>query len=63
MEPRRRDQLKSLKANPTQKRKRFRIVKLEERIAPAQGQGGKDHTKRPTACCQTIYIVGCSGPW
>lgn len=34
MEPRRQDHSKSREANPTQRPKRFHILKLEERIAP-----------------------------
>jgi hypothetical protein len=37
MEPRR-EEPKAPKSRPAEKRKRFRIVKLEERIAPTQGK-------------------------
>ena len=36
MEPRREEQQKALEPNAGQKPKRFRIVKLEERIAPGK---------------------------
>jgi hypothetical protein len=43
MEPRREKQKKALEHNAQPKRKRFRIVKLEERIAPARGGKGTNN--------------------
>jgi hypothetical protein len=42
MEPHREEQ-KALEPSAEQKPKRFRIVKLEERIAPRMGGGGTGH--------------------
>jgi len=42
MEPRREEQ-KTLQASAEQKPRRFRIVKLEERIAPAKGGNANTH--------------------
>jgi hypothetical protein len=44
MEPHREESQKALQASAEQRPKRFRIVKLEERIAPSQGGG---HTGVP----------------
>jgi hypothetical protein len=50
MEPRR-EEPKAPKPRTEEKPKRFRIVKLEERIAPAyHGTAGACHSKRGTLC-------------
>ena len=56
MEPRREEQ-KAPQPGAKQKPKRFRIVKLEERIAPAKGGGGTNGAK-PTCYC-TIATCTC----
>ena len=48
MEPRREEQ-KALQPNAERKPNRFRIIKLEDRIAPAKGGHGNTH--RCTAHC------------
>ena len=48
MEPHRENQKKALEASAKPKRKRFRIVKLEERIAPKRGGKGTKNCPLPT---------------
>ena len=60
MEPRREEQQKTLKPSAGQKPKRFRIVKLEERIAPRKGGHSQGKltacgTTCPTGDCSLIY--------
>jgi hypothetical protein len=61
MEPHR-EKPKEPKPCPEEKRKRFRIVKLEERIAPGGGHGnGSNATRCHTGCltcapCGTLSI-------
>jgi hypothetical protein len=43
MEPHREEQPKAPEPGAEQKPRRFRIVKLEERIAPGKGGGGPTH--------------------
>jgi hypothetical protein len=43
MEPRREESQKALEPSAAQKPKRFRIVKLEERIAPRRGGNGTNN--------------------
>ena len=50
MQPRR-EEPKAPPPSAEQKRKRFRIVKLEERIAPGSGGKGSNHT---CACVETF---------
>jgi hypothetical protein len=59
MEPHREDQQKALQPSATPKPKRFRIVKLEERIAPTQG-GGTQHGH--TCRCVSVQCgtTGCT---
>jgi hypothetical protein len=45
MEPRR-DRPRVPKPRPEEKPRRFRLIKLEERIAPRKGIGGTDPTNR-----------------
>jgi hypothetical protein len=52
MEPRREDQPRPEEPRPEEKPKRFRIVKLEERIAPSAGGGSKN--------CKPISWKGCA---
>jgi hypothetical protein len=42
MEPRR-EKPKAPKPRPEEKQKRFRLIKLEERIAPSGGGGGRSN--------------------
>jgi hypothetical protein len=57
MEPHREEPQKALEPSAAQKPKRFRIVKLEERIAPTKG-GNVSH--RPMACATVMSChVGC----
>ncbi len=53
MEPRREEQQKAPQPGAERKPKRFRIVKLEERIAPSTGGHGTNHT------CGSGYGKGC----
>ncbi len=66
MESHREEQQKALETSATLKPKRFRIVKLEERIAPAKGGGtnGACPTHKCTAGCPNTYgfcslVVAC----
>ncbi len=43
MEPREQDQKQSAQTHSQEKPRRFRIVKLEERIAPSQGGNGTNN--------------------
>jgi hypothetical protein len=58
MEPHREEPQKALEASTAQKPKRFRIVKLEERIAPTKG-GNVSHG-HATACGPTCPTDGCT---
>jgi hypothetical protein len=60
MEPRREESQKALEPGAAQKPKRFRIVKLEERIAPKKGGNGGTHGGGPTACGLTCPTDGCT---
>jgi hypothetical protein len=61
MEPRR-EEPKAAKPPSEQKPKRFRIVKLEERIAPSKGGGKTDNGNScHTTCTCGCITVGCSG--
>jgi hypothetical protein len=51
MEPHREDQQKALELGATPKPRRFRIVKLEERIAPSRGGYGTNNTCAYTCTC------------
>lgn len=53
MEPDREEQQKALKPSAATKRQRFRIVKLEERIAPKQSGNGKTNGHNFSCICQT----------
>jgi hypothetical protein len=55
MEPRR-DEPQDPKPRPEKKRRRFRIVKLEERIAPRVGHGDS----KGVATCDCTGGHGCS---
>ena len=56
MEPHREEQPKAPEAGAEPKPKRFRIVKLEERIAPSKGgQGTHNH------CLSTTCVEGSCG--
>ena len=59
MEPHREEQ-KPLERPSSEKQKRFRIVKLEERIAPSKGgNGGNSHGN---GCNKTLWCTfGCTG--
>jgi hypothetical protein len=56
MEPRREEQAKAPEPRAERKPKRFRIVKLEERIAPQGGGNGGTHGNKPT--CHSCHL-GC----
>jgi hypothetical protein len=61
MEPRREELQKALKPNAEQKPNRFRIVKLEDRIAPAKGgNGNHGQTHGPSCACWTVW---CDPTW
>jgi hypothetical protein len=55
MEPHR-EKPKDPKPCPEQKRKRFRIVKLEERIAPKRSSGCSAHNCNGADCTGTLSI-------
>jgi hypothetical protein len=72
MEPHREEQQKALETSATRKPRRFRIVKLEDRIAPSKGGGGTHNTCGlactgiscycGTTLCQTAnYCSHCCG--
>jgi hypothetical protein len=54
MEPHREEQSKALELGAEPKPKRFRIVKLEERIAPSRGGGTHANT------CANCPSQGCT---
>ena len=58
MEPDREKEQKALETSAAQKPKRFRIVKLEERIAPSKG----GHGTHNSCACGTLNGVTCPGP-
>jgi hypothetical protein len=61
MDPRREEEYKASRPSATQKLKRFRIVKLEERIAPSKGGGTHAHTCAacPSDGCTWSCTCGC----
>jgi hypothetical protein len=63
MEPQREDESKALEPGAEPKRRRFRIVKLEERIAPDKGGGGTHNTCGAvcSASCVCGTITNCFG--
>ncbi len=68
MEPHREGEPKALEPSATPKPKRFRIIKLEERIAPSKGGGGT-HNCGTQACathagftCPPVGTVNCCLP-
>ncbi len=54
MEPREQDQKQTAQTRTQEKPRRFRIVKLEERIAPTQGGNGTNN------CGTQISFVYCA---
>ena len=58
MEPRR-EELQAPKPRPEEKPKRFRIVKLEERIAPSKG-GNSNGKHCFTGCCASYNSCNLS---
>ncbi len=58
MEPHREEDQKTLEPSASPKPKRFRIVKLEERIAP--GHGATDKHYGCTGPCSPTIAEGCS---
>jgi hypothetical protein len=60
MEPHRERQHEALKASAEPKPKRFRIVKLEERIAPARG-GKATHNSCDVTCNCSQWRTLCPG--
>lgn len=62
MEPDRKQQQQSLAPSAAQKPKRFRIIKLEDRIAPAKGGNGTNNCPASQGKYSACYTcVGC--PW
>jgi hypothetical protein len=59
MEPHREDQSKALEPGATPKPNRFRIVKLEDRIAPSKGGGTHANTCATCATCGCMTNAGC----
>ena len=59
MEPGREEQRKALEPSAAQKPKRFRIVKLEERVAPSKGAGEMANTKK----CWSVYCPSHPATW
>jgi hypothetical protein len=60
MEPHREEPQKAPPAGAEQKPKRFRIVKLEERIAPSKGGNGTNNTCAcGTGACISFTCAGC----
>jgi hypothetical protein len=57
MEPRREEQNKAPPPSAAKKPKRFRIVKLEDRIAPSKGGNGK--TNGHNYSCPWCSVTGC----
>jgi hypothetical protein len=58
MEPHREEQQKALEPSAEPKPKRFRIVKLEERIAPSKGGNGTNHSCGAWTCANTYCYCG-----
>jgi hypothetical protein len=56
MEPQREEQPKAQMSSAEQKPKRFRIVKLEERIAPSKSGKGTNNT----CACGTVNVPTCA---
>jgi hypothetical protein len=59
MEPRR-EEPKATALRPAEKQKRFRLVKLEERIAPGGGHGNGSHASQCHSGCYgcASYLCG-----
>jgi hypothetical protein len=57
MEPPRKEPQKAPPPGAAQKPKRFRIVKLEERIAPSKGGKGTNNS----CACGTVNVPTCPG--
>jgi hypothetical protein len=60
MEPHREEPQKALEPSAAQKPKRFRIVKLEERIAPRRGGGGQATQAGPTCPAPGTVAYPCT---
>ncbi len=60
MEPDRQDRQKALQPSAGQKPNRFRIVKLEERIAPSKG-GGQKTAATVCTCGAATCLCGTCG--
>jgi hypothetical protein len=64
MEPRHEESSKALEPGAAQKPRRFRIVKLEERIAPKMGGKGTHNCPYQTGvqgCYLTLEATVCAG--
>ena len=61
MEPRREESQKALEPSAEPKRKRFRIVKLEERIAPKKGGKGTNNCPPPVPTADMTCVGTCMG--
>ncbi len=60
MEPQREEQVKREDSPPEPKRKRFRLEKLEERIAPKAGAGNGGGTGGTNHCETKLWCDGYS---
>jgi hypothetical protein len=54
MEPRKQDLEQTQEPRPDEKPRRFRIVKLEERIAPSKGGNGTNNCPNRSGYCYTL---------
>jgi hypothetical protein len=61
MEPHREGQQKAPEPSVAPKPKRFRIIKLEERIAPSKGGNGTHNGCGATAGCTVYCSQSCAG--
>jgi hypothetical protein len=59
MEPRR-DRPKAPKTPPQEKRKRFQLIRLEDRIAPKEGGKATHNCDTAFSCRCTIFCTGYS---
>ncbi len=62
MAPDREEPQKALEPSAEPKQKRFRIVKLEERIAPSKGGNVTRHKCAVTVACTQTCVYTCTLP-
>ena len=60
MEPHREEAQRAPPPGAEPKPKRFRIVTLEERIAPSKGGHGTNNCPASVAICPTYNVGGCT---